>query len=275
MIAKSMRDLVERRWPLLATVYRTVREEFRFARQTMVRTADGFLLAGDASMQSGVFEPEERRILQHELAAADVFVDIGANIGFYTCMARQAGKQVVAFEPLHANLRLLFANLEANGWGDVEVWPVALASRPGMLTLYGASTGASLVSGWAGMPEAYRTTVSVAKLDDVIGSRFDGKRMLIKMDVEGAEYGVLQGAGAVIARTPRPTWLIEITLTINRPEKNAQFLSTFEMFLDRGYRVLTADASRRSVSREELREWAEAGVLPPSIGYNWLFVPTV
>lgn len=78
---------------------------------------------GHAAMQSGQFEPEETAVVQQLLDDISDFVDVGANVGFYSCLARANGKQTVAIEPLTANLDYLYANLQANGWNDVEVIP--------------------------------------------------------------------------------------------------------------------------------------------------------
>lgn len=87
-------------------------------------------------MRSGKFEVEETAIIARLLPIVDVFVDIGANLGYYTCLALQSGKPVVAFEPQQQNLQCLFRNLTANGWEDrAEVFPLALSDRPGLLTL--------------------------------------------------------------------------------------------------------------------------------------------
>ncbi len=103
-------------------------------------------------MRTGKFEIEETAIISKLLSQADYFIDIGANLGYYTCLALQSGKPVVAFEPQQQNLQCLFKNLIANGWRDkAEVFPLALSENPGLLTLYGASgPSASLVKNWAG-----------------------------------------------------------------------------------------------------------------------------
>jgi tRNA G37 N-methylase Trm5 len=98
-------------------------------------TRYGFKLVGNPAMQSGTFEPDETRFLESSLAKADTFVDIGANIGYFSCLARSLGKRVVAVEPLAENLDYLFRNLLLNGFDDVEVFPLGLAERPGLRTL--------------------------------------------------------------------------------------------------------------------------------------------
>ena len=130
-------------------------------------------------MQSGAFEPQETALIRKLLDGAEVFVDVGANIGFYTCLARALGKYTLAVEPLPQNLAYLYANPEANGWTDVEICPCGLAKLPGLATLYGGSTGASLVKGWAGASPLLRQLVPLSTLDIVLGQRFNGPQLLI------------------------------------------------------------------------------------------------
>src|SRR4051794_38076068 len=220
---QAIRNLLEQRAPAIASGIRAMREELRAHKAEPVRTPLGFVLAGDASMQNGTFEPVETALLRRRIAEADIFIDVGANVGFYTCLARMAGKHAIAIEPLADNLRYLYRNLQANGWNDVEVWPLGIAPRPGLLTLYGAQTGASLVPGWAGVSTAFSRMVAVTTLDLIAGGRFQGQRIVVKIDVEGAEYGVLEGAPALLSRRPRPVWLIEVVRDLHRPGGNPDF----------------------------------------------------
>ncbi|HKO54265.1 MAG TPA: FkbM family methyltransferase, partial [Thermoanaerobaculia bacterium] len=198
------------------------------------------------------------------------FVDVGANVGLYTCLARAAGKQVVSIEPHRANVQMLFRSIEANGWSDVEVWPVGVASERGVMTLYGGGTGASLVRGWAGVSDAFRQTIPVTTLDTLLERRFDGARLFVKMDIEGAELPALEGATSLIARAPRPKWLMEITLTQNRETPNPRFAETFNLFFAAGYRCTTADAEERAVTRDDVARWTKDPQRAPKT-YNWLF----
>jgi FkbM family methyltransferase len=264
-----LRSIVERRAPGLASGYRALRDELRAGREHPVRTPAGFLLAGDASMQTGTFEPVETTMLTRWLHAGDVFVDVGANVGFYSCLARQIGCRVVAVEPLADNLRYLYRNLRANGWDDVEVWPVGLAERSGLQVLYGGQTGASLVPGWAGMSAAHHRTISVTALDLLLGSRFPAQRLTIKIDVEGAEHGVLKGAAATLDRTPRPLWLVEIVRDLHYPGGNPHLAATFELFMRRGYGVYAAGNPCTRVSDAGVRGWIGGAPAPDT--YSWVF----
>jgi hypothetical protein len=62
------------------------------------------------SMTKGIFEKDEIELIQKNILNADMFVDVGANIGFYMCLARYLGKYVVAIEPQPQNLNCLYAN---------------------------------------------------------------------------------------------------------------------------------------------------------------------
>ena len=209
-------------------------------------------------MRNGTFEPEETALLAQLLERADRFIDVGANLGYYTCLALQNGCGVMAIEPQPRNLRSLYQNLLTNGWErNAEVMPVALAASPGLLTLYGASgPSASLVKNWAGYSSRHSQTVAVSTLDNLLAGRFDNERLLVKIDVEGAELGVLQGAQATLRRAVRPVWLLEVCLHEFHPDGcNPDFLQVFQSFWDNGYDAYTAEATPRRVPRERVEAW--------------------
>lgn len=227
-----------------------------------------------AQMRSGQFEPAETALLSRLLPHADVFIDVGANLGYYTCLARQAGKPVVAFEPQPQNLHCLFRNLEANGWAEgAEVFPLALSGRPGLLQLYGASgPSASLIRGWAGYSARFSQTVPVSTLDRVLGGRFSNARLLIKMDVEGAEYQVLEGALDTLERVPRPVWLIEVCLREFHPAgSNPDFQRIFELFFSRNYAAYAVAKGLQAVTPEEVQRWTGQGHSDAG-RFNYLFL---
>lgn len=243
-------------------------------------TPYGFRLYGSATsvhhdaMRKGRFEPEETRLLQRALVAADVFVDVGANVGFYVCLARHRGRHAVAIEPQPKNLRLLYKNLLANGYEDVEVFPLGIGDKPGLAKLYGPSgTGASVIPGWAHQHAGYHSVIALTTLDTLLEGRFPGKRLLIKIDVEGAEYRVLKGAEATLTRRPWPVWMVEICLHEFHPQgMNPDYLATFEEFWEHGYEARTADGRQRLVALEEVRAWIKAGRAGSGV-INYLFVP--
>jgi FkbM family methyltransferase len=254
-----------------------------WTRTTEVVTPLGFKLTSGfhpayRMMREGTFEPDETLLLTRLLARCDRFVDIGANLGYYTCLALQHGKPVVAFEPQEQNLRCLFRNLESNGWRDAraEIFPLALSDAPGMLTLYGASgPSASLLANWAGYSSRYGKVVPVSTLDRVVADRYAGERLLVKIDVEGAEYQVMRGALATLARMPRPAWLLEVCLDEFHPQGvNPDFAAIFALFFDQGYEAFTATREPQPVTRADVARWTAAGHAGSGT-FNYVFVESV
>ena len=228
-------------------------------------------------MRNGIFEVEETAILAKLLHEVDLFVDIGANLGYYTCLALQNGKPTIAFEPQQQNLRCLFQNVTANGWEDkVEIFPIALSDQPGLLTLYGASgPSASLIKNWAGYSSRFKKIVPTSTLDNILAGRFSGQRLLIKMDVEGAEYQVLKGARAMLSLTPKPIWMLEVCLNEFHPEgSNPDFEKIFELFWGNGYCAFTATKNSKPVTPNDVKSWLDRN-RTDSNTFNYLFMETV
>jgi FkbM family methyltransferase len=258
---------------------RDIRDSYLRSSRKAVNTPYGFKLRGSSSMhhlgmQKGTFEEEETDLIRQHLSQSDVFIDVGANIGFYSCLARSLGKQVIAIEPLSINLNHLYGNLIENNWKDVEVFPLGLSDRPGLAVLYGASsTGASLISNWAGASKRFRRVISLSTLDVLLGERFAGKKLLIKIDVEGFEHPVLMGALKSMEMTPRPTWLIEICLNEFHPSGlNPNYAATFEMFWQHGYEVRTADRQNRLIQSGDIKRWIHAARCESGV-INYVFTP--
>jgi len=100
-------------FPKLAMTYRFVRDSWQ-GYEEPEKTPMGFKLIGNRSMQEGKFEPEETQIVKTIIPYVDVVINVGANIGYYCCIALSHGKHVVAFEPINRNLRYLLRNIKAN-----------------------------------------------------------------------------------------------------------------------------------------------------------------
>ena len=260
--------------PAAAWMYHRIREALRPLREPVTATPYGFRMAANAQMRAGTFEAEEVALVRGLLADCTTLIDVGANIGLYTCLARSMGRGALAVEPSPANVRRLRANLAANGWSDTEVVAKGLSQSPGRAELYGSDTGASLVPGWASLsPRTWvRRTIELTTLDALLEGRFAGERLLIKADIEGAEYAMLRGASRTLERSPAPMWMVEICLTENFPQgANPDYVATFDELFSRGYRARTANAAAREVTRAEVIRWAQAG-RAESGSHNYVFV---
>ncbi|MCR2745217.1 FkbM family methyltransferase [Limnobacter parvus] len=250
---KRLINFVGERYPTLALLYRNSRDLLD-QRRPPRDTQWGFSLAGHDAMASGAFEKEETAMVRKLLPYVDVLVNVGANVGYYCCHALSLGKPVVAVEPNLRNLYYLLLNIRNNGWSNrAEVFPVALGSSTEILQMWGGGTGASLVKGWANIPENYVTQVPVLSLDRILGDTLRGKKALMMVDVEGAEWMMLQGAKQVLANNPRPIWLLEVSFNEHQPAGiniNPTFDKTFELFFANGYRAVTADTKAMPVTQK-------------------------
>ena len=136
------------------------------------------------------------------------FLDIGASIGAWTITAARSFDTVHAFEPDRSLARLLRATMPAN----VTVHEVALSNNSGSAVFYipihdnvEISTRGTLEAGAnKGLAERIRE-VATAPLDSMSFAQID----VIKIDVEGHEGAVLEGAVQTIERE-RPSLIVEI-----------------------------------------------------------------
>lgn len=153
----------------------------------------------------GTYEREAQRVFRDQVYEGNVVLDVGANAGFFTLLAaKRAGSRgaVYAFEPLQRNLDYLRLHVAANGLANVQVLPIALASRAGVARFAGAASPAM-----GRLSEEGDVEVRTEALDDLVASGRVAAPDFIKMDVEGAEYDVLTGAATVMQRE-RPVLLL-------------------------------------------------------------------
>lgn len=237
-------------------------------------TALGFKFHGNESMENGIFEPFETNLVKKIFPEVDIVVNVGANIGYYTCLALQNNKKVIAFEPMELNVQYLLKNIKANNWQrNSEILPIALSNEVGIIQMYGSGTGASLVKGWAGTPESYSTLVPCSTLNNILGDRFSDEKVFVIVDIEGAENMMLEGASKLLDMKPKPIWLVEISTQEHQPNGvkiNPALLETFEKFWSRDYESISADRLLRKITKEEIYQIIETKT--DTLGtYNFLF----
>jgi len=272
-VQRLLRRTIDSAFPSLGVWYRMMREQ---AMHDAPRdTPLGFKFVGNRQMQSGEFEPEETALIAELLEQTDSFINVGANIGYYCCLALSKGKPTIAFEPIESNVQYLARNVSANGWDErIEVIPVAWSDSIGFAKMYGGGTGASLIEGWAGTPKAYVRFVPVSTADRLLAGASLGNNVLVVMDVEGAELLALRGASELLGRRPKPVWMVEIAVDQHQPggqiiDPNLQ--ATFSIFWDAGYCAYTAQRAPRVVTQSEVAQVVRSGKNTLGV-HNFLFV---
>jgi len=112
------------------------------------KAAPGFMLAcyGRPTILTDEWEPGTRKIVTELMSNIKLFVNVGANVGYYLCLAGKAEVKTIAFEPEMTNFQFLCNNVKINGFeDDVEVFPVAAGDPPpNLMKIHGVGDTASL-----------------------------------------------------------------------------------------------------------------------------------
>jgi FkbM family methyltransferase len=151
----------------------------------------------------GVYERPETRFFCRACRENMVFLDVGANVGYYTALAmRRVGErgQVIALEPDPQSFHYLKQTVAANGGRNVVCLQKAAALESGTLKLYLSSDnhGDNRLY-WNELCDT-SCDVEVAPVDSILSDSGVGSVDLVKMDVQGFEGQVLAGMRETIRR---------------------------------------------------------------------------
>jgi FkbM family methyltransferase len=176
----------------------------------------------------------EMDVIRQHLRPGDIACDIGANKGsFILWLSRWVGRgRVVAFEPQPALARYLQSICGPMAFDNVTVEAKAVYAHSGEQNLYvpvGHQPGASLVRTNMEAESLTTVPVSVVALDDYFNA--GDKVALLKIDVEGAELGVLKG-GERLLRNQSPLLIFECE---NRHLAPGKVEDVFSYLIDLGY----------------------------------------
>jgi FkbM family methyltransferase len=163
----------------------------------------------------GSFEDAEMRWLAARALPRTTAIDVGANIGIHTIpLANAVGPtgHVIALEPVEENVRRLVVNVELNDLKNVTVISEAAAADDKGAVLQVSDDPA--FHSTTGVAEGHKVEqtaqVSTTSLDSVWERAGRPAVSVIKIDVEGSESAVIEGA-AELLDTCRPGLLVEIT----------------------------------------------------------------
>lgn len=186
------------------------------------------------------YEPAETEFVKFFLRKGNVFLDIGANIGWFTLLASGiVGPEghVHAFEPRGDIRRYLSKSVEVNALGgDVTIDGVAISDRNGSAFLSWAQNtsnpGHSFVADRTGPDGMISEHIQLKTLDSLDLPRVD----FIKIDVEGSEHRAMIGAAETL-RKNRPIILSEINPSALAEVSNVSPSDYLAFFTDLNYRA--------------------------------------
>ena len=172
----------------------------------------------------GLFHSKQIHFLKTFLKRGMAFVDVGANKGDFSLMASRLlgdGGTVLAFEPEPQNYEWLRKSVELNGYDNVHMFRIALAEKNGTATLHlGDKSGYHTLVGGVLHQEEGSIPVEIRTLDSILDELGMASFDMMKIDVEGAELQVLEGASEALREASSKAILLDI-----HPQKGADPLA--------------------------------------------------
>jgi len=201
--------------------------------------------SGEHGYWLGSYEMGKRLAFEKEILPSSVIFDIGANVGFYSLLAAEiTGEKghVYAFEPLPRNIKYLSQHVQINRYDNITIVEAAVSDHEGEAFFdLGASTAMGHLS------QAGELKVKVACLDEMLTRGEILPPDFMKIDVEGAEYEVLQGAQNILEQY-HPMMFLD---THNRTA-HQQTLNQLEAL---GYRFTILDGKSIAETREVVAKY--------------------
>jgi FkbM family methyltransferase len=219
------------------------------------------------------YEADESVFIKSALREGMCFVDIGANLGYFTTLASQAvgkGGQVVSIEPDPYNYRLLQGNVHNNCLGNVSLHNLALGASPGtgMLSLSTCNLGDHRLYGPDNSRQ--RVPVQIETLDRLLVS-LGLRPNVIKMDVQGFEYYVTQGMRNIL-EDRRPLVIMTEFWPHGLRESGASPREFFELMELFGFKpsALLPNGNTQDITFEAVEEKLSARKTPDELKDAWM-----
>jgi FkbM family methyltransferase len=225
------------------------RQLLGFGSVKMARTYFGSVIVGDINdyiikrvFYFGVWEPSVSHVIEQILRDGDVFVDVGANIGYDSLLAATRvglnGRVVAieAFPPMFAQLKI---NVELNSLANVRLVEVAASSREGHLILYGGDAwnqGKTSPIQRVGLRPL--CTVPMQPLDLILSADERQSTRLIKIDIEGGEVEVLKRLLATLDLFSRK---LIVLVEMSPADCGAELKAIFDRFTAEGFSAFAVE----------------------------------
>ncbi|MGB5810416.1 MAG: FkbM family methyltransferase [Polyangiales bacterium] len=188
----------------------------------------------------GVWEPRISALIESYLEPGDVFVDVGANVGYYSlCAAKLVGPtgRVYALEASPSIYERLCDHIERNELRNTEPVHCAVWDTEAELDIFlGPTKNEGNTSLQEGLGRVRESRVHAAPLSSLIPHDDLDRVRIVKIDVEGAETQVIRGTIECLDRMPEGVmFLIEVTKSLMR-QQGGSVTEALEPFESRGFR---------------------------------------
>ena len=187
-----------RPWPLRPPANWAIRQllpaQVNFGEAVVVLNPDDPVVSG--ALHFGVYEKAETKFFQTACREGMTFLDVGANIGYYTALAARAvgpNGKIIALEPDPESFKYLEQTIAANEVGNVKAFQCAAADREAKMTLHISKDNRGDNRLYEPDPKWPKVTVSARPADELLKEAGVSQVDFIKIDVQGFESSVIAG----------------------------------------------------------------------------------
>ncbi len=206
------------------------------------------------NIYTGLQEFQDMAFLLHVSRPEDLFIDVGANVGSYTMLAGAVvGTRGYAFEPVPSTYNRLVDNVRLNRMDDrITCLNIGLSQKPGQINFTSRSDTTNHVLA-SDEPTDDSICVEVSTLDTVLEQDSildqDSPPLLIKIDVEGYETPVLEGATKTLSHPALHSVILELNGSGSRYGFDES--KTLQMMQDLGFETCSYDPMTRVLTQIE------------------------
>lgn len=225
----------------------------------IVQGSKMFLDPGDSLDLSinGVYGELDTKIIREEIHEGDIVIDVGANIGYYTLIFAQlvgSSGKVFAFEPEPKNFEILKKNIEINNYQNIVAEQKIVSDKSGIVKLFIAEHG--IVGHRINQQKSSQKFIEVESiiLDNYIKKlNLDNKINFIKIDVEGSEPKVLEGAKEIMQKSNQ----LKIFTEFNREaveEYGIEPKEMIDLFYRNGFKIYLPNYKENKINLTNVNE---------------------
>jgi FkbM family methyltransferase len=195
-------------------------------------------------------EPAASRLLLDILTPENVFIDVGAHLGYFSILAAAKAKKVFAIEALEFLITKIHRNCVANHYTNFHTIYAAAGEKTGFVSVPKASGPKNKVD-----TKSQESLVPVIRLDDYFAA--ETAPLVLKIDTEGFEYQILSGAAKILEKKPK--LLVEVHRGMRAFGHDRGKL--YDLLKGYGYKISMiehrkqdSDSGWNEVSREEMTQ---------------------
>ena len=214
MLAEFVYCYLLRPWPIRQITNWTIRQllpkQLQFGEATVVLNPADPVVSG--ALHFGVYEKAETKFFYTVCHDGMTFLDVGANIGYYTALAARIvgpNGKVIALEPDPESYQYLEQTVKANAVGNVQTFQVAASDGPATLPLFISKDNRGDNRLYAPAEKRPQIEVEARPIDELLSENNINTVDFIKIDVQGYEPKVIAGLKKTINQSEKLTILSE------------------------------------------------------------------